>query len=193
MIKVVNNMKCTKCKFDNIVKASYCSKCGNKFTAKEKEKAYNNTIYGKIEKLEKIKDIISLDVITGNIVFKIFSLIFVLGIGIYFLMTMGVNTKILNSSEYEIFYNKNSDEYYLLVDDSKQSVNVSMYIPNRAKEMIIYHYDINDNLIDETKIEKDQTIELDKFKDDYYIIESKYSNKKKDNIKLSAYHKSDIK
>ena len=108
-------------------------------------------------------------------------------------MTMGVNTKILNSSEYEIFYNKNSDEYYLLVDDSKQSVNVSMYIPNRAKEMIIYHYDINDNLIDETKIKKDQTIELDKFKDDYYIIESKYSNKKKDNIKLSAYHKSDIK
>ena len=38
MIKVVNNMKCTKCKIDNIVRASYCSQCGNKFTDKGKDR-----------------------------------------------------------------------------------------------------------------------------------------------------------
>ena len=185
-------MKCTKCKSDNIVKANYCSKCGNKFTDKEKDASYNKTIYGKIEKLEKLKDIVTLDIITGNIIFKICSLLIVLGIGVYFLLTMGWNTKLLDVDNYELFYNKTNDEYYLLVDDNLDFVDVSMYRPNRLKKMTIIHYDTDNKELDTKEIKKDDKIELTTYNNDYYVIESKYSNKKNDKLKVYAYHKSDI-
>ena len=185
-------MKCKKCKFENIVKASYCHKCGNKFSDDEKEMAYKKTIYGKIETFEKWKDIISLDVITGNIVFKIVSLIVVLGIGLYFLFTMGINTKLLNSKDYKIFYNKQEDEYYLLVDDEIDSIDVSLYYPNRVKEMNVYHYNTDDSLIEKKVIDKKKNVELKAYNNDYYVLESEYSNKKKDEIKVWVYHADDI-
>ena len=185
-------MKCHKCKSENILKANYCQKCGEKFTDKEKDEAYNKTIYGKIDSLIKIKDIATLNVITGNIIFKILSLLIVLGIGLYFLLTMGINTKILNSKDYEIFYNKESSEYYLIVDDNKNSIELSLYRPNRTNEMNIYTYDINDKEKNKTSVSKDDIITLNTYQDDYHIIESKYSNNTQDILKIFVYHKSDI-
>lgn len=185
-------MKCHKCKSENILKANYCQKCGEKFTEKEKEEAYKKTIFGKIDALKKIKDIISLDAITGNIIFRIASLLVVLGIGLYFLFTMGINTKILNSEDYQVFYNKESNEYYLLVNDNKDSIELNLYRPNRTKEMTIYTYDLNDNEKTKTTVSKDDKITLNTYQDDYNIIESKYSNEKQDNLKIFVYHKSDI-
>ena len=186
-------MKCNKCKNENILKANYCQKCGEKFTDKEKEEAYNKTIFGKIDFIKKIKDIATLNVITGNIIFKIASLLIVLGIGIYFLLKMGINTKILNSNDYQIFYNENAKEYYLLVDDSKDSIELKLYRPNRTKNLTIYTYDLNDEEKDKKEVTKDDKIILNTYKDDYHIIKTEYSNKKKDNLKLYIYHKSDIK
>jgi hypothetical protein len=186
-------MKCHKCKNENILKANYCQKCGEKFTDKEKEAAYNKTIYGKIDTILKIKSFATLSVITGNIFYKIGSLLVVLGIGLYFLFTIGINTKILNSKDYQIFYNKESNEYYLLVNDNKNSVELNLYRPNRTKEMTIYTYDLNDKEKTKTTVSKDDVIKLNTYQDDYHIIESIYSNKKKDNLKVYVYHKSDIK
>ncbi len=186
-----DKMKCHKCKYENIVKASYCQKCGEKFTDKEKEIAYNKTIYGKIDKLKEIKDIVTLNIITGNIVFKIASLLIVLGIGLYFLLTVGINTKILKSNDYQIFYNKEIKEYYLLVDDNYDKVNVAMYLPNRIKDLTIYHYNLDDTLLEQENVKKEDKISLDTYKEDYYIIESKY-RKKTDQMKIFVYHKSDI-
>ena len=185
-------MKCHKCKDENILKANFCQKCGEKFTEKEKEEAYSKTIFGKIDSIKKIKDIATLDAITGNIIFKIVSLLVVLGIGLYFLFTMGINTKILISKDYQIFFNKESNEYYLLVDDSKNSIELNLYRPNRTKEMTIYTYDLDDKEKDKTIVSKDDKIILNTYQDDYHIIESKYSNKKQDNLKIFVYHKSDI-
>ena len=185
-------MKCHKCKNENITKANFCQKCGEKFTEKEKEIAYDKTIYGKIDKMKKIKDIATLDIITGNIVFKIVSLLVVLGIGLYFLFTMGINTKILNSKEYKIFYNKTLDEYYLIVDDDKESVVANFYRPNRVKEMNAYHYNLDNEELEKKTIDKENTISLNTSENDYYLIESEYSNKKKDNLKVFVYHKSNI-
>lgn len=186
-------MKCHKCKSENILKANYCQKCGEKFTDKEKEEAYNKTIFGKIDKLKKIKDIVTLNVITGNIIFKIISLLVVLGIGIYFLLTIGINTKILNSKDYQIFYNKESSEYYLLVDDNKDWIELNLYRPNRTKKMTIYTYDLDDKEKTKKEVSKDDRITLNTYQDDYHIVESKYSNKKQDKLKIFIYHKSDIK
>ena len=185
-------MKCRKCKKENILKAKYCQKCGEKFTDKEREEAYNKTIFGKIDFFQKMKSIATLNFITGNIFFKIASLLIVLGIGLYFLFTMGINTKILNSKDYQINYNKKSNEYYLIVDDNKDSIVLNLYRPNRTKKMIVYTYDLEDKEIDKTKVSKDDKITLTTYKDDYYIIESNYSNKKKDKLKIYVYHKSDI-
>lgn len=62
----------------------------------------------------------------------------------YFLFTVGINTKILNSKDYQIFYNKESNEYYLLVNDNKDSIELNLYRPNRTKNMTIYTYDLED-------------------------------------------------
>ncbi len=185
-------MKCHKCKNENVLKANYCQQCGEKFTDKEKKEAYNKTIFGKIDFLKKIGDIATLNAITGNIIFKIVSLLIVLIIGLYFLFTMGINTKILNSKDYQIFYNKESKEYYLLVDDNKDSIELNLYRPNRIKKMTIYTYDLDDQEKAKTKVAKDDKITLNTYQDDYYIIESKYSNKKQDHLKVFVYHKSDI-
>lgn len=185
-------MKCSKCGFENIVRASYCNKCGEKFKEEERKKAYKKTIFGKIETLENVKAIVTLEKITGNIVFKIISLLIVLGIGLYFLFSMGINTKLLESKDYELFYNKVDDEYYLVVDDIASSVNVSLYRPNRVQEITVNHYDINGNLLEEKVIEKDQTINLEPFKDDYYVIKSEYSSKNEESLKVIVYKSSDI-
>lgn len=185
-------MKCHKCKSENVLKANYCQECGEKFTEKEKEEAYNKTFFGKIDSIKKIKDIATLNAITSNIIFKIASLLVVLGIGLYFLFTMGINTKILNSKDYEIFYNKKNTEYYLIVDDNKDSIELNLYRPNRTKEMTIYTYDLNNKEKTKTAVSKDDKITLNTYKEDYHVIESKYSNKKKDNLKVYVYHKSDI-
>ena len=105
---------------------------------------------------------------------------------------MGINTKILNSKDYQIFFNKKSNEYYLLVDDSKDSIELNLYRPNRTKEMTVYTYDLNDKEITKKMVSKDDEITLNAYKDDYHVIESSYSNKKKDNLKIFVYHKSDI-
>ena len=185
-------MKCSKCGFENIVKASYCNKCGEKFKDEERKKAYKKTIFGKIETLEKLKAIVTLEKITGNIVFKIISLLIVLGVGLYFLLSMGINTKLLESNDYELFYNKTDNEYYLLVEDDKTSANVSLYRPNRVKKITVNHYDINGNLLEEKEIQKDQIINLNTFKDDYYVIKSEYSSKNEQSLKVIVYKSSDI-
>ena len=185
-------MKCSKCGFENIVRASYCNKCGEEFKDEERKKAYKKTIYGRIETLENLKAIITLEKVTGHIAFKIISLLIVLGIGLYFLFTMGVDTRLLESKDYEIFYNKVDNEYYLLVDDNYSSVNVSLYRPNSVQKILINHYDINGNLLEEKAIEKDQVINLNTFKDDYYIIKSEYSSKKEQALKVLVYKSSDI-
>ena len=185
-------MKCSKCKYENIVKASYCQKCGYKFTEEEKKKSYQKTIYGKIEKLEKVKDIVTLDFITGNIIFKIISLLIVSGIVVYFMHTMGLDTKILKASDYKVFYNQEINEYYLLTDSTHDTINVNLYRPNRVKKMTIYHYSLDGTLIEEEKLKKDESVILNTFQEDYYLIESVYSNKKKHELKIYAYKDSNL-
>ncbi len=185
-------MKCSKCSFENVLKASYCSKCGEKFSDEERKKAYKKTIYGKIETFENLKAIVTLEKFTGHIVFKIISLLIVLIVGLYFLFSMGINTKLLASKDYELFYNKNLDEYYLLVDDATSKVNVSLYRPNRVQKMTVNHYDISGNLLDEKVIEKNEIVNLDTLKDDYYVIKSEYSSKEEQNLKVQVYKSSDI-
>ncbi len=185
-------MKCSKCRCKNIVKANYCKSCKYKFTDKEKEKAYNKTLFGKVEFIEKWYSRLTLQAITGHIAFKICSILFILMIGIYTLFTMGITTKILDSKDYKIYYNKNLKEYYLLVDSSLSEVDVNLYKPNRLKNLNVLHYDSNNKLLEKISERDNKNIILKTYNDDYYVLESKYSNKKMDKIKVIVYKESDI-
>lgn len=185
-------MKCSKCAEENIIKANYCQKCGNKFSDKEKEKAYNKTVYGKYDLFKKWYSRLSLEAFTSHIIFKIASLVIILAVGIYTLLTIGINTKILNSDDYEIFYNEKEAVYYLLVDDKLDEVNVYLYKPNRLSNLNIVHYDNDDNVLDEVNYEDNKEIILKTYNDDYYVLESKYSNNKMENLKVIVYKEGDI-
>ena len=186
-------MICPKCKKKNIKKASFCIDCGYEFKEEEQEKAYKKTIYYWIEKLEDFNDKITLSFITDHIAYKIGSLLIILGIGIFYYFTRGINTRLLNDSSYDLYYSSKNDSYYVVLDDSTSKANIHLYIPNRAKKIDVNHYTSNDKLLSSKKYNKKKGIELGPTEDDYYILTSTYSNNKEEDLKLYIYHKSDIK
>ncbi len=107
-------MKCSKCKTDNAIKANYCKKCAKKFTKKEKEKAYQKTIYGKIDLFEKWYNRFTLTVILDHWIFKTLVIIFILSFGILFCLENGTHLKILGNDMYDIYYTKDNKAYYLI-------------------------------------------------------------------------------
>ena len=175
-------MKCIKCKTVNINKANYCKKCAYHFSEAEQKAARSKTLIGKIEKIEKLKSICDLSIITGHILFKIGSILLVLVIGIYFWITNGINLKILNSDNYEIQYNTVEQEYYLMTKENK--IPLDLYVPNRTKDIVIIHYDENNNVIESKKYDKDEDIILETKQKEYYILTSNYLHNKKEAFKF---------
>ena len=185
-------MICSKCNTKNIVKAKYCKKCKKEFSDEEREKAYNKTIWHKLEKIEEWYNHLTLETITGHILFKIGSLLIVLGIGIYYWLTIGINTCLLQSKDYDVYHNKEKNEYYLLLKEEKDNVDLNLYVPNRVKELSIKHYNLEGKEKDNLSYEEGKELSLKAFDDDYYILTSKYSKKEKDEFKIIVYRKSDI-
>ena len=111
-------LKCPKCNTKNIVKASYCKECNYEFTEEEQDAAYKKTIFGKLEKIEEWYNHLTLSTITDHIAFKIISILIVLGVGIFYFFTRGIDTKILNRNYYDVYYNEKESEYYLVTDDN---------------------------------------------------------------------------
>jgi len=175
-------MKCIKCKTVNINKANYCKNCAYHFSEADQKAARSKTLIGKIEKLEKLKSICDLSIITGHILFKIGSILLVLVIGIYFWITNGIDLKILNSDNYEIMYNTVDKEYYLMTDSNK--IPLDLYVPNRTKDIVITHYDENNNVIESKKYDKDEDIILETKQKEYYILTSNYLHNKKESFKF---------
>ena len=167
--------------------------CHYEFSEEEQEAAYKKTIYYYLEKCEDFEAKINLEFITDHIAFKIASLLLVLGIGIFYLMTRGIHTTVLNAKEYNLFYYNKENTYYIIIDDLKGKTDIQLYLPNRLKELNINHYQSNHKLISNQKYNKKNGIQLNPTMDDYYELESTYSNKKKETFKLYIYHESEIK
>lgn len=185
-------MICPDCKTNNNPKANYCCNCKREFSEEEQEKAYNKTIFHIFDIIEEWYYRINLEFITEHIAFKIFTLLVVLGIGIYFLLTKGVHTAIINDKNYDTYYNTDKNAYYIVVDNNIESTNIGLYIPNRVKEIKLKEYNSNDKIINETKISKKKGFKLKPSTDDYYMITSTYKNNKTENIKLYVYQEKDV-
>jgi len=184
-------MKCPKCNKKNITKANYCIKCNYEFTEEEQEKAYKKTIFGRLESLEEWYNHLTLSTITDHIAFKILTILIVLGIGLFYYFTRGIDTNILSSDSYEVYFNKDKKEYYLVTNDDVNEITLALYVPNRLKELDIEHYDINNKLIDSNKYDEESDLKFKSYNNDYYIIKSVYKDKT-DNMKFYIYNKSDI-
>lgn len=179
-------MKCIKCQSKNINKANYCKNCGYHFSKAEQEAAKKRTLVGKIERLEKIYKTCTLQVITGNIIFKILSLLIVLFIGIYFLFHYGNKVTILENANYHIQYNTKSNEYYLLVKDDE--TNLDLFIPNKIDSLEIKLLDENNQELEHQTYQKDSEIKLKtNYEGSYYLLNT-FNNDKLDNtLKIVVY------
>ena len=184
-------MKCPKCNKKNITKASYCINCKYKFTEEEQEKAYKKTIFGRLESLEEWYYHLTLATITDHIAFKILMVLIVLGLGLFYFFTRGIDTSILSSNSYEVYYNEKAKEYYLLTEDNIDEINLELYIPNRLEELYIEKYDTNNKLLESSKYDEESDIKFKSYNNDYYIIKSIYKNKT-DNMKFYIYKKSNV-
>lgn len=178
-------MKCKKCKKKNRSDANYCIKCGKKFTKEEKdqaEKLYLPTI------LKKIYDILTLSFITDNLIVRGFYILFILGLGIYMLFSMGSHLRILNNENYEVNYNKNKNTYYIFIDKEKNlnTINAMMYVPNKIDKINLNYYDSKGKLIKKKKNIKKNYINLiiNKKENNYYKI----TGNNKEEIKVYVYY-----
>lgn len=179
-------MKCIKCRQENINSANYCKKCGYHFSKSEQKIAKSHTLVGKLENIEQAYKVCSLKIITDNIIFKIVSLLIIIALGIFFVMQNGTIVKIKDSKEYNIQYNTKLDEYYLLVNQDE--TNLNLYIPNKTESFNIKLMDLDNNLIEEDNYKDTDNITLNiNGIDDYYLLESFYSDKESSVLKLYVY------
>ncbi len=179
-------MKCLKCHKENVYKANFCKYCGNKFTEEEKEIAKRKGFTGFLRMVSEWYDKTSLSVATGHPAYQIASVILVLCVGIYFIITKGTDLRLLESPNYKIQYNENNDEYYLLFSKEKENRNVSvpleLYVPNRIEKLQVIYYNDQDEILEENIYDKDATINL---KPNFYVIKD-LSNKEKE-LKVGVY------
>ena len=163
-------MKCKNCKTDNILKADYCKACGHQFTEKEKQKAYNKTVFGIIDKILSIKSHITFDFITGNRWFKVVSL---LGLILYSFLVLKINgtqMRILDSREYDIEYNKTTKEYFLVTDENQ--IGLKLYIPEKAEKINLLTVDSNDTQLSNKEYQTDEKVTLTYNSDRHYIVQA---------------------
>ena len=186
-------MKCVACKKRNMRKSNYCKKCGRKFTQEEKENAKKEGFDIVLEKIKAVIDFFTLDFIFGNPIFKVLSVLVVLGIGIYMLVTMGWNLRVVESDVYDVKYNQNIDTYYVLLntkeeEEIKSEVDIELYVPNRIFTLDLKYYDENGNLLEEEEHQKDDryTLAVNTETNNYYII-SDHQNEK-DQVKIYVYY-----
>ncbi len=179
-------MKCIKCKCKNITKANYCKNCGYHFSKEEQEAAKKRTLVGKVERLEKIYKTCTLQIITGNIIFKIASLLIVLFVGIYFLFHYGNKVTILENTNYQIEYNTELDEYYLLVKDDE--TNLDLFVPNKIDSLDVKLLDENNQELEGKKYNKNSEIKLKTTgTSNYYLLNTISNNQVDDTLKILVY------
>jgi len=132
-------MICSKCSEDNLLLARYCGNCGHPFSEAERKKAYDKTVYGKVDAVRKAKDVATLSVITDSLWFKILTIVLILALGIW-LRASGAHRFRLESSDlYEIRYLEETDTYYLIA--KQDEILLRLAAPGGTKELTVEELD----------------------------------------------------
>ncbi len=142
-------MLCEKCMTNNGYGAHYCSECGEKFSQQVREQEYRRTIWGKFQRAEDAFNKLTLKKVTDHILFQIFVLLLVLGIGLFKFYSYGSQLRVLPNDSYQISYNETADEYYVATTGSE--VKLSLYVPLWSDSLSLVGTDAEGNvLLDET-------------------------------------------
>lgn len=166
-------MICKNCKTKNITKAQYCRNCGCAFTDEQRQAAYDRTIYGKIDKLEKWKGYLTLEVITGHPVFKTVVLVAILLWGIFLGRSNGNQMLILESESYRVQQNVTTGEYYVLTQ--QDSVSLALYLPRKA-ETVQLQAIVKDAVVQEQNFTAEEQPSLECGAAEYYYITADYGD-----------------
>jgi len=167
-------MNCLKCGETNVTKAQFCKKCGREFSDEERDEAYEKTVYGKIEKLEKLQSYISLEAITTHPIFRIAVLLLILIWGLYVGRPNGHEMTILRSDSYQVSQNETNEDYYVLT--RQNTVTLRMYFPQEPKTIRLQTYQ-NDGVLEELEFTVDDLIRVERDPDVSYRIEADYGSK----------------
>ncbi len=184
-------MKCCKCCKKNLNKANYCVKCGYKFTSTDKKQIKKNIFVVILEKLDWLHDFLTGDWLKNNIFFRIFSILIVLGIGLYMVFTMGWHLRLLNNEAYTVKYNEQLDTYYILINNANdleekvKEIEAAFYIPNRINSLDLTYYDENANVISQKEYAKNDyyVLNVNTKENNYYVL----ANHDDQNEKLKIY------
>ena len=137
--KEAKTVKCKNCTHDNLLKANYCRDCGTAFTQQEKDEARAASPVGKLEKfvnfgekLEGVKEVLSLSFITDNFFVRLALLVLpVLAALIFGGEKVPNELMIKESSEYSIYQNTDTGEYFL--DVNSDSISLQLYVPGDTR------------------------------------------------------------
>lgn len=166
-------MICKKCKEENVIKAKYCRNCGEAFSEEERKAAYDQTIYGKLDFIKKIKEHLDLSFITGNKFFRIGVLIIIL----VYIIFNGVKSKdfmIEKSNQYEVQYNEKLNEYYLLSEE--KTVHLQLYLPEEPKSIEIISFNLKNEENSRHLYQMNETMVVETDPKQYYVVTAHYEN-----------------
>ena len=164
-------MICSKCGKDNLIRANYCAACGHPFTEAEKKQAYNQTIYGKIDRLKELKGWVTLNKFTGNFFVRLLVLAAIAFMGFLSHTNQGTEMKLLESDEYVIDFNAQRKEYYLYTD--LDQIHLKLYLPGKPEGIRVSELDEAGNEIRTEEFDTDTEPVLVK-ETQYYRISGLY-------------------
>lgn len=183
-------MKCSKCKRENLRKANFCQFCGREFTKEEKEEEQKSTLIGKVKYWEDWIDEHTFKKYLEHPVAKILYVLAFLAIGLYNIYSMGSELKLLNGENYEVSYNTELDEYYIVTKEPPLDgkVYLTMYVPNKVDYMTVNHYSPEGNLLDAEEKSNHEGIILTANTTDnnYYTIKDNLEDSKE--LKVFIYY-----
>ena len=163
-------MKCSKCNTENLLKACYCKECGQQFTEKQKQEAYNTTVFGLIDRIENIWGYLNLDFITGSKWFR-GAVLAVLAVYVAFVMvTNGSKMKIMDSADYDVTYLTDTKVWCLSTE--LDNVTVELYIPGKTETVDVIAVGENNAFVSQNTYSVEQPIVLLKDENLHYIVQT---------------------
>ena len=166
-------MICQQCGKKNITKAQYCGSCGTAFSDEQREKAYNRTIYGVIDKVESLKGYATLEVITGHPVFRVAVLALILVAGLLLGRPHGDQLAILESDDYQVQQDVQTGDFYVLTEDD--SLVLELYFPRKVETLTVRQL-LGEKLMYERSFSTEDAITLDKSHERTYVVEADYGD-----------------
>ena len=176
-------MTCPNCSKDNILSANFCRYCGYAFSDEELEAAYNESFYGKFDKAKRASDIVTGQIITDTLWFRILSIAVVLALGIWFRMSGVHGLRLESSDDYEIRYLEETDTYYLIAEE--EEIPLQLLVPYGTKTLKVKELDEDDEKISSKTYDPEEGVTLSVSGQSHYRIST--SNGKKTTGSLIVY------